>query len=114
MAAIDGLMVSDGADIYYTQAFHNVLEDHMTYLRGLKSTTRQEVDPIDVVRYQADLFGLLGKFGIKPELHWTVMRMSNIVSPAKVPEDLSHILVPDEMEINRLKQTVVTTSKIQK
>lgn len=114
MSAIDRLMVSDGPEIYYRHDFHNVLEDHMTYLRGLKSTTRQEVDPIDVIRYQADLFGLLGKFGIKPELHWVVMRMSNIVSPAKVPLDLSHILVPDEMEINRLKQTVMTTTKIQK
>lgn len=114
MSAIDRLMVPEGADIFYKQNFLNVLEDHMTYLRGLKSTTRQEVEPIDVVRYQADLFGLLGKLGIKPELHWIVMRMSNIVSPAKVPDDLSYVIIPDEAEINRLKQTVVTTSKIQK
>lgn len=114
MAAIDNLMTSSGPDIYYGDVFHNVLEDHMTYLRGLSSTIRKDVELIDVIRYQADLFGLLGKLGIKPELQWIVMRMSGITSPAKVPDDLGFVLVPDEAEIARLKQTIVAVAQIQK
>lgn len=113
MAAIDNLMVPAGADIYYSDAFRNVLEDHMTYLRGHESTTRQEVEPIDIVRYQADLFGLLGKMGIPPYMHWVVMRMTDLTSPSRVPDDLIYVLVPDEAVISRLQQTTnaVLTSK---
>lgn len=114
MSAIDKLMIPIGADIYYTDNFHNVLEDHMTYLRGLASTTKQEVEPIDVVRYQADFFGLLVKFGVRAELHWVVMRMTGLTSPSDVPEDLAFVLIPDDAEITRLVQTLKTTAKIQK
>lgn len=114
MAAIDTLMITPGADIYYSDDFHNVLEDHMTYLRGLSSTTKTSVSPIDVIRYQADLFGLLGSMGINPFMHWIVMRMSNIYSPAKVPVDLAYVLVPNESVIVALQQTIKTTAQIQK
>lgn len=113
MAAIDNLMVSPGADIYYSDAFRNVLEDHMTYLRGHAATNKVEVAPIDVVRYQADLYGLLGKIGIAPHMQWIVMRMSDMTSPSRVPEELTFVLVPDESVISRLQQsiTAVLSSK---
>lgn len=114
MSAIDQLMVTPGADTYYSDDFHNVLEDHMTYLRGLASTTKQEVEPIDVIRYQADFFGLLGRLGVPQYLHWVVLRMTGLTSPAKVPLDLAFVLVPDISDVQRLQQTIKTTAQIQK
>lgn len=105
-------MVQPGPDIYYSDTFHRVLEDHMTYLRNLASTRKMEVEPIDVIRYQADFYGLLSKLGIALHLHWIVLRMTGLTSPSKIPDNLEVILVPDDTEITRLKQVVVSTNKI--
>lgn len=111
MATINA-MVQAGPDIYYDEAFRRVLEDHMTYLRNLPSTSKLDVEGIDVIRYQADFFGLLAKLGVPLYLHWVVLRMTGLSSPAKIPDDLSYVLLPDEAEITRLKQTVLATNKI--
>lgn len=104
--------VQAGPDIYYDISFQRVLEDHMTYLRSLSTTTRIDVEPIDVIRFKADFYGLLVRLGIPLHFHWIVLRMTGLTSPSKVPETLKSVLVPDEAEITRLKQSVNATNKI--
>jgi hypothetical protein len=105
-------LVQAGPDIYYDDTFRRVLEDHMTYLRNLSTTTKIDVEPIDVIRYQADFYGLLTKLGIQLHMQWIILRMTGLTSPSKIPEDLEFVLVPDESEISRLKQSVTATTKI--
>lgn len=110
--SLNDLAYAPGPDTYYSDGFHTVLEDHMTYLRGLSSTSKIAIDPIDVIRYKADFFALLLKLNVKPQLHWVTMRMSGLVSPAFVPEDLVNILIPDESEITRLYQSLTAVNNI--
>mgnify|MGYP003339094582 CR=1 FL=1 len=109
---IDSLMFDAGPDIYYTEEFNRVLEDHMTYLRTSASTTKMPVEPIDLERYQADLYGLFQKLNIPPFMFRAVMRTTDLKSPNIVPRELEFLLVPDQVFIQQLAQTVNTVNRI--
>lgn len=112
MAAIDALASDPGPAVYYTAAFRNVLEDHMTYLRGHTSTQSLDVPPILLDRFEFDLPGLLNQFRIPAYMHWVVMRMNSLVSLTDVPRDLKSILVPDGTLVGKLQQVYRTTTKL--
>lgn len=112
MATIDYLMLSEGANVYYTDGFRNVLEAHMTYLRSHPSTRVLDVTPKQAEKYEYDLIGLLNELQIPVHLHWVVARVNNFNSLNEVPADLVRLLTPDPKEITQLQQTYQTSSKI--
>ena len=87
MAGIDKLAVPPGADVWYSDAFRNVLEDHMTVLRSnLGELVR--VDQFDLIRYQFDLFGLYRQYQVEEQHLWATMRMNGLSDPTYVPPTL--------------------------
>lgn len=112
MSTVDALLVPQGTDVYYTDAFRNVLEDHMTYLRGAASTTVGNVDPIKAYRFEFDLNGLLLDMGLPLFLHWTIMRMNNLSSPQHVPADLTTLLLPAPAELEMIRQAEYTKARL--
>lgn len=112
MAAIDSLMSDQGADVYYSDGFRNVLEDHMTYLRTHQLTRVLDVTPKQAERFEYDLIGLLNELEVPVTLHWIVARMNHFDSIHEVPADLGSLLAPDPKEISKLLQSYNTTNKI--
>jgi hypothetical protein len=105
-------MLDPGADIFYEDGLRNVLEDHMTYLRGHKDTQIMAVDPMQVYVHKFDLIGLLNVLRIPMYLHWVVMRMNKIDTFTQVPSDLTQLLVPSTREVSMIQQTYTTTYRI--
>jgi len=112
MATVDGFLIEAGLDIFYDDGFRRVLEDHMTYLRSHSTTTIMQVDPIKAYRFEFDLNGLLLDMGIPLRLHWIVMRMNNLKSFQDVPADLTQLKICDPAQIDMLRQSHQTASKI--
>lgn len=112
MSAVDTYLTAQGTGAYYTDDFRNVLEDHMTYLRGAASTTVMNVDPIKAYRFEFDLDGLLLDMGIPLYLHWTVMRMNNFSSPQDVPADLLTLLIAAPSELEIIRQSEYTKARL--
>jgi hypothetical protein len=109
--AIDNLMVPDGASIFYNPAFRVVLEDHMTYFRGLSDNNLFPVTPHQVYKYRFDLGGLMLDLGIALQYHWIVMRVNNITDMTHVPPDLTVLVMPAQKNIDVIAQTHKTISK---
>lgn len=96
MADLTEFGMDPGPDVYYSDSFLTVIEDHMTYLREHPKTTSKLVTPLQVKRYAFDLCGLMNELRIPPHLHFTVMRMNKLHSFTDVSENLNSLLVPDE------------------
>lgn len=105
---IDDLMISEGPSSYYTEAFRNVLEDHLSFLKVHARTRVISIDPNLAYKYEFDLFGLLSAQGIPTQLHWLVMRLNDMASPTEVRRDLAYLLIPDATVIQQLQQSHAT------
>lgn len=102
------LLRSPGNKVYYEQGFRVLLEDHMTYLKGLSTTRTINIDLHNAYKFQGDLDGLLNEFRIKPEIHYIVMRMNNFTSPSEYTPDILTLLIPDDQEISRIRSSYKT------
>ena len=96
MADLTEFALDAGPDVYYSDSFLTVIEDHMTYLREHPKTTSKLVTPLQAKRYAFDLCGLMNELNIPPYFHYTVMRMNKLHSYTDVSENLNSLLVPDE------------------
>lgn len=110
--ALKDLMRDDGSAIYYDPVFRGVLEDHLSYLRALTSTTRLAVPPGEAYRFEFDLYGFLAKYGVPVQLHWVTMRMNNYTSPEEFTGEVSELLIPDHTVVDRIRQSHQTSRRI--
>ena len=78
---VDNLMTPDLSKDYYDPSFRDTLESHVTYFRGLSTTTQVQLKPNDTVIYNQDLFGYLNSINIAPCYQWMTMRVNNMFSP---------------------------------
>jgi hypothetical protein len=109
---VDSLMFNPGSDIYYDAGFRVVLEDHMTLLRNDSTTQIIDVAPMDAYVYEADLFGLLSKYGVAPYLHWLTMRMNDMTSPSENDLKLTQLLIPYQGNIDKIRQSYTSVNRI--
>lgn len=109
---IDDLMYDRGASAYYGDTLRQALDDQMTLLRTSADTRSIPVDPMIRYRFVGDFYGLLTVLKIPPELHYVVMRMNQINSRTEVPEDMTAILVPDQTAVDRIRQALATSDRL--
>ena len=110
--SIDSLMAIQGASVYYGPSFRNVLEDHLTYLKGLDSTTVINVEPIVAYKYEFDLYSLLFYYDIPMHLHWLVMRLNGFTSPTEATADITSLLIPDSTVVDQIRQSHMSTRRV--
>lgn len=108
---IDQLLLKTGPNVYYDSKFRIVLEDHMTYLKGLRTTRQIEIDLQNAYKFEGDLYGLLSILNIGAHLHFIVMRLNNMRSPAEYHHDIRTLYIPDETEISRIISAFKTKNK---
>lgn len=108
--AINTLMFNPGPAEYYTDAFRQVLEDHMAFLRTNQGTTIRNVTPQNVWENEQDLFGFLQSINLAPQFHWVVMRMNNMTSPTQFVKGVSQLLMPPINLLEQLRSAFLTSS----
>jgi hypothetical protein len=97
------------SSVYYEQGFRILLEDHLTYLKGLQTTRKIDIDIQNAYKYEGDLDGLLTQLNIRPELHFIIMRLNNFTSPQEYsPDKTMTLLIPEDKEIDRIRSTYKT------
>jgi hypothetical protein len=110
--SINNLMVDDGDSIFYDPEFHVTMESHMPWLRQLASTTTITLLPIDSVKYDADLGGLLQKYNVPVCYHWIVMRMNKLNSPSEFNSTITSLLIPSGDAIESLRRVLATVYSV--
>lgn len=87
-----------------TASFRDVMEDHLTILRGSTTNNAIAIYPTDKYKWQGDFFGLLKEKNISEELHWITMRMAGLSDPLLFDEAFvgDVLLVPSASTINTL------------
>lgn len=89
--------------VWYTQEFRNVLEDHITFIRNNKPTA-QALDANQVIKYRFDFFSLLSEYNIPSYMHWITMRVNGLKSSIDDFSMLENILCPDPTILNQILQ----------
>ncbi len=106
------LEMSFAPDAYCDVGFKNVIEDHLLILRKDPETVVVMVTPMQLYKFEFDLTRLFRELGIRPELHWIVMRINGLQSMRDVPKNTLTILVPSLVKISRLLQSYRAVGKI--
>lgn len=109
---IDNLMSSEGDQIYYTEAFRNVLEDHMPFFRNHPSTKYVSITPAYAYANDKDFIGLLNTLNVPRYLHWLIMRMNDLSSPQDFDGLTLSIITPDPTLVQRIKAAHTADNRI--
>lgn len=112
MMPISNLVADSGPSIYYDQAFRDVLEDYLSFLKNTNSTTTISVEPMVAYKFEFDFFGLLANYNIQPHLHWIIMRMNDLTSPSDAKADIDTIHIPDNGTLDHIRQSHMSTHRI--
>jgi len=102
-------MNTEGADLYYTTGFRDVLEDHLELFKAHTGTTTQAVEPNVAYRFEYDLGGYLTSLEVPLHLHWLTMRMNGWYSEIEFYNP-SVIILPYESYVTRVKQMYEATT----
>lgn len=92
---IDGTYNSDG--------FKKILEDHLSIIKSKTFTV--EISPVDANRFEYDLFSVLRELNVDPKLHWIIMRVNGLNSPADYKKEMMQLQIPDEEYFDSLLAT---------
>lgn len=109
--SLKSLLIDDGPTDFYDASFRSTLEDLMLSLRQSKRLTPVSVTPIQGVVYEGDLFGLLQDLRVPAHLHWVTMRINNYASPYDYSQDKLLLYVPNDSELESIRQSWRTRQK---
>ena len=108
------LMIDPGADVYYSDAFRVVMEDHMTYLRNHEDNQALVTQPVYAQKYQGDFFGLLQHHHVAAHLHWVTLRMNHMTNPTQYDGLGLNFIIPSARTLEVIRNTYKTQSKIKR
>lgn len=103
--SIVSTMAQAGDDIYYTEGFRAVFEDHIEYLRGLvgKGTVIHDISPEDAYQYRYRPYQYLtDKYQVDKQFHWYILRLSRLTGPEDFDASVRKIYVPDWTFVRQL------------
>jgi hypothetical protein len=94
--------IADGGSVYYSEAWRNTIEQHLSWLLGQSTNVTVPLVPSDTIKYQFDFFGLCQEYGYAPYLHWIILRMNGLTGPTEYCGQFSMITVPNSTVVNQL------------
>ncbi len=99
---IVNLMTSTGDDSYYEEAFLNIIDSHLTYLKSLSTTSIVTLDNQLTYKHEGDLTGLLDEMNYHKRFHYSIMRINGMRSTNELKFDRTTLIIPDFTEIDLL------------
>ena len=82
MASIHSAMLDFSNDVFMTEAYRRLIEQHLPYLRGHEETSYYEIPPDLAFKYDGNLYGLLAELKVEPRWFWTIMRLNRLERPS--------------------------------
>lgn len=105
-------LVDPGADVYYSLAFRNMIEDHLQWLITNPTSAPITIEPGIAYKYAGDLEGVLRYQGVSNRLHWIIMRMNAMTSPSDYRDTMLQLHVPEPSVIERLRSGFAAQTKL--
>lgn len=102
--SVTELMATPTSLLYYDADFRVTLETHLNFLRTHPKTVMLDVNTTQAYRHEGDFYALLSEMKIPLHLHWLIMRMGNMTSPAEADREISFILHPPLQELELIRQ----------
>jgi hypothetical protein len=108
-----------GADVYWEEEWHIVLESHLPYLMGTKVSSSlgsqtglqvYAVEPHDAFRYDGDLWGYLQYIQQQPQYWWPIMRANGMYSPNEFNRTYTQLIIPSVQFIDNLRTLYQTVA----
>ena len=91
-----------GPAVYYEPGFRQIVEDHLTYLRGHETTEKNSIRPRVAHGCQGDFYCVLSYYGIPREHHWLTLRVNGLTSPLDYDSTMDQMLLCSPTTISRL------------
>lgn len=105
---IKQLVKKSNVEIYTTEGFRKVIEDHLQEIRlavmEVKVPTARQVE-----KYRGDFYGLLLEWNVNPELLWITTRVNGLVSTSDYNGDIPMVKLINPRYINSLYELHSTT-----
>lgn len=102
--------LTEGPGVFYSQAFRDMIETHVSWLQNHSRTRTMTIEPADGLMYQGDLDGLLLHLGIPKHMHWIVMRVNGMTSPLDYRVEMSALTIPDDAAVVDLQRKFKTST----
>lgn len=98
---------NSGPMIYYGDRFRQMVEDHLTYIQQMSTTSVRVIaqDEMAVLnRYVGDFYGFLDAIGYERRYFWTILRINGFRCRFDLDLTLTQFLLPDWSFIDKLAQ----------
>lgn len=89
-------------DTQTSRVIRQLLYQHKDYLNGLSSTVDIAVEIGAARPYERNLFGYLVFMDIPPRMHWPIMILSKLASPAEFHSGIGSLRRPSLTEIDNI------------
>jgi hypothetical protein len=99
---LNELQRPSGASVFYSDAFRQMIEDHLEYLRTHPTTIVMDVDPQVAHKGDGNLISVLQDYDIPAEHHWIFMRLNRYTSPMQYRADHLTLLAPAAETVGKL------------
>ena len=94
MSIVTSLLNDDGPSSFYTDAFRNVIEEHLEVIKVSDTTNKKEITHYLSYKYENNLFGLLMELEFSKYMHWPIMRINNYHSPIEFKKNTTFLYIP--------------------
>jgi hypothetical protein len=89
---------------FNTKEFRDVLEDHISILRGANSTTTARVTEIEAYRREGDFYGLLSTKLVKGGLNrWIHLRANNMHNSYEYDGNMTSFILLSSSDISKIQ-----------
>ena len=108
--SINKLQIPVGNTLFYSTAFRNLIENYLSVLKQIPSTTTIPLTEGQQYQYQGNFYGLLVSLNIPQDLHWITLRLNGLLSPFDFTGDLPNLLVPSKDTLNQELTKLLTVT----
>lgn len=99
-------------DLYYSEGFRVLIEQHLNDLKSYRGNTYLTVSQLDLEVWEGNLYGYLFSQRVPVFQHWIIMRMNGMDSTLDFRgEHLEQLMLPDVENINRLREIYNTVHR---
>lgn len=102
---------NEGPDVWYDQAFMEVIEQHIPIIKKERSTA-MAIDPAKVVQFRSDFFGFLKNTGVAPQYWFATLRASGMYSPVEFDVHITMLILPDTQYLEQLRRQYQTLLRV--
>lgn len=108
---VNSFLQSPGPDVFYTEEFKKVLEDHIQYLKNHPQTTPLEMTPRDSEKWRWNISGYLTTI-VPPQHVWIIMRINGFISDIDYDGSQMSLLIPPVSALDDIRQRYYTKHTI--